>query len=455
MSVEAVSRRVELRVGRAWQPIVFFYFSQPVNSKRNRGSRARNSKTPNQMRILKVVQAYFPFQDRGGPVVKVRALARGLARRGHRVTVLTADLGWSGQNGRGVAAGDAGAKAEPSRWGWRGEEDGVEAAYLRTMGHYRALTFNPGIVSYCSASLQQFDVVHIYGLYDLLGPTVAFFCRHRKIPYVVEPMGMHRPIVRSIRLKQMYHNLLGGHLIRGAGCLVATSEQEKQEMIARGLDAARIALRRNGIEVPEKIPGRGEFRDRLGISPEVKLVLFLGRLVAKKSPDLLIEAFARRQRRGNGGGKDVLVLAGPDERDGFLERLKEMANRSGLEEQILFPGPLYDDAKWSAYRDADVFVLPSQNENFGNTAAEAAACGTPVIVTDRCGIAPYVGACGRVIGYDAGELEEALQKMLTDSGFAERCRAGREDLARRLSWEEPLDVMEGIYNQSVAERPAG
>ena len=45
------------------------------------------------MRILKTVQAYFPFREMGGPVVKVRALARELAESGHKVTVLTADLG--------------------------------------------------------------------------------------------------------------------------------------------------------------------------------------------------------------------------------------------------------------------------------------------------------------------------------------------------------------------------
>ena len=50
--------------------------------------------TTGHMRILKVVQSYFPFQERGGPVFKVRALATGLAKRGHQVTVLTADLGF-------------------------------------------------------------------------------------------------------------------------------------------------------------------------------------------------------------------------------------------------------------------------------------------------------------------------------------------------------------------------
>src|SRR5271168_3036269 len=100
---------------------------------------------PNRMRILKAVQSYFPFEDRGGPVVKVRALSRGLAQRGHSVTVLTADLGFSkhgGQNGFKT-------KVEHCRWGWRAEEDGVEAIYLSTIGHYRALTVNPNVIGFC------------------------------------------------------------------------------------------------------------------------------------------------------------------------------------------------------------------------------------------------------------------------------------------------------------------
>ena len=75
------------------------------------------------MRILMAVQSYFPFQDRGGPVVKVRALARGLAQRGNQITVLTADLGLRRLNG-------SAANYRPCPWGWRAEENGVEAVYL-------------------------------------------------------------------------------------------------------------------------------------------------------------------------------------------------------------------------------------------------------------------------------------------------------------------------------------
>ena len=75
--------------------------------------------------ILKTVQSYSPFREAGGPVMKVRALARGLAQRGHQVTVMTADLGLGNGSGHEI-------DAERCRWGWHSQEDGVETIYLAT-----------------------------------------------------------------------------------------------------------------------------------------------------------------------------------------------------------------------------------------------------------------------------------------------------------------------------------
>ena len=73
----------------------------------------------------------------------------------------------------------------------------------------------------------------------------------------------------------------------------------------------------------------------------------------------------------------------------------------GMNDKVLFSGPLYGDAKWVAYWGLVVFELPSQNENFGNTAAEAVARGTPVLVTDHFGIAPMTGQrFGFVVPHD-------------------------------------------------------
>ena len=58
-------------------------------------------------------------------------------------------------------------------------EQGVEAIYLPSWLRYRTLTINPRVVGFCGASLRRFDLVHFYGLYDLLGPAVSYFCRRR------------------------------------------------------------------------------------------------------------------------------------------------------------------------------------------------------------------------------------------------------------------------------------
>ena len=317
-------------------------------------------------------------------------MARGLVLRGHQVTVLTTDLG--------LQTKGADMALTRSAWGWQSTMDGVETSFSTCglRGIYRSLTWNPAVHSFCSRRVSSFDVIHVYGLYDLLAPPVARACRKLGIPYVVEPIGMFRPIVRSIPLKRIYRRLFGDTLIRGARRIIATSVQEQQELLAGGVSAGQIVIRRNGIEPPPQLPIRGCLRRQWHIPDNSLLVLYLGRLVSKKSPDLLLEAFAQSRAQSVSLLSAVLVLVGPDEGDGYREQLQACVRRLGLTAQVLFTGPLYGDAKWSAYRDADVFVLPSQNENFGNTAAEAVACGTPVLLTDRCGVASFVEGRGRV-----------------------------------------------------------
>jgi glycosyltransferase involved in cell wall biosynthesis len=398
------------------------------------------------MRLLHVTQSYYPFLEKGGPTVKVRSLARGMASTGHAVTVLTADLGLD------LAKREmTGAVSGP--WGFEARENGVETTYLRTRARYRSLTWNPGVAAFCRERLGSYELTHIYGLYDLIGPRVASACRRISRPYVVEPMGMFLPIIRSIWMKRLYHDTLGGRLLKGAHRVIATSEQERQEFLEGGIADSKIVVRRNGIEIPERFPPPGSFRNQWKISKEAKLVLFLGRLVSKKSPDLMLEAFSRWKGRANGSRASLLVMAGPDEGDGFRLRLETLAAQMGLNGGVIFTGPLYGDAKWAAYRDADVFVLPSQNENFGNTAAEAVACGTPVLVTDRCGIAPFVEQrAGLVVPHDCDALASALSRILDDPALAARLRGGCQGVANSLSWAEPLAQMESLYRELLSER---
>jgi len=297
--------------------------------------------------------------------------------------------------------------------------------------------------------LPKFDVVHIFGLYDLLGPAVAAACRKSAIPYMVEPIGMFVPIVRNLWLKRLYHHIWGKRLLRGASAVVATSEQEIEELVAGGITRSKIVLRRNGVQVPPAWPEQGRFRKRLGISRDVNLVLFLGRLSAKKSPDLLLRAFVEVRKRVSAGALK-LVFAGPDE-GGMKAQLAQLAAELGVEANVQFAGPVFDAEKWAAYRDADVFVLPSQNENFGNTAAEAVAAGTPVIVTEQCGIAPLLAnEAGLVVPHDGGELTAALERVLTDKELHGHLKAGCVRVTVKLGWECPVRETESLYARCLS-----
>lgn len=400
------------------------------------------------MRILNVSETYAPFLEFGGPPVKVHALAQRLAQRGHQVSVLSADWGIE----RRLPSLTPEVRAERSPFGWRLTENGVQTIFLPTWLRYHAVSWNPAVKRYCRARLQNFDVVHIFGLYDLLGPAVAAICRSKGLPYVVEPIGMFLPIVRNFRLKRMYHLLLGGPLLRGASALIATSPQEVEELAAGGLAREKIVLRPNGVAAPLSWPAPGTFRALSGIPREAKLILFLGRLSTKKSPDLLLNAFARLPERL--GGTDVhLLFTGPDE-GGVRSGLEQASAQLGTSARVHFSAPVFGETKWSAYRDADVFVLPSQNENFGNTAAEAVASGTPVIVTEQCGIAPLLkDRAGLVVRHDAAELASALNRVLTDSQLREGLKAGCQEVAAELGWDAPVSQMEELYGGLIAAQP--
>jgi len=399
------------------------------------------------MRILNVTQTYFPFLEFGGPPVKVRSLSQRLVKLGHKVTVLTADWGLQSH------ALPAGSRAERTAVGWRVEESGVEAIYLPSWMRYRALSWNPGLARFCRAQLWRFDVAHIFGLYDLLGPATAAACRRGGIPYVVEPIGMFVPIVRNFLLKQMYHLALGRSMLRGSRTIIATSPQEVAELASSGQPTEKIVVRRNGVEVPYSLPEQGRFRAAAGISADAKIILYLGRLSEKKSPDVLLQAFASLADRES--GRELrLVFAGPDDGD-MKQKLQRMASDLGISACVQILGPVFNTDKWSAYRDADVFVLPSQNENFGNTAGEAVAAGTPVVVTDKCGIAPLLAdVAGLVVKHDAGAIAKGIARVLCEPGLHERLSAGCKRVAAKLDWDEPAEQMENLYEQLMGEKQA-
>ena len=125
-----------------------------------------------------------------------------------------------------------------------------------------------------------------------------------------------------------------------------------------------------------------------------------------------------------------LVLVGPDDRHGAIDQVRaaETTGRVHTLGATAEP-PLH------LYPEADVLCLPSAGESFGMAAAEAAAAGTPVVVTDRCGIASFFREGEAiVVPYSAAALTDALRRVLTDDGELRRslCRRRRRGGAAQL-----------------------
>jgi glycosyltransferase involved in cell wall biosynthesis len=390
------------------------------------------------VRILNVAQTYSPYLAEGGRPAKVRALSRKLVARGHTVTVLTANLGRF----------DGTFLCRETTMGIESTDDGVEAIYLPTLARYRVLTLNANVIRFCRAHLAGFDLVHFYGIYDLLGPIVSYFCRRKRIPYVIEPMGMYRPIDRSIRMKKIWHRTVGGVFWLNASKIIATSELEQQELAEDGVPLEKIAMRYNGIDADLSAhdTARGKFRSKWNILADEPVILFLSRLIPRKGADILIEAFA--QACPNSGR---LVIVGPEGEPGYRAQLEKCAQQFGVAERVVFTGPLYGEDKESVLADADVFALPSRYENFANVAAEAIAFGVPVIVTPFCGIRLLVDdRAGLVVKPEREALVTALRRLLQDKALYARMKAGCREVSSRLSWDHLTEQMEEYYRDILA-----
>jgi glycosyltransferase involved in cell wall biosynthesis len=178
------------------------------------------------------------------------------------------------------------------------------------------------------------------------------------------------------------------------------------------------------------------------------MVLYLGRIHKVKGIDLLLQAFSTIFEELPSA---KLVVVGPDE-DGSLSVLKKQIEHTPMNDCVMFTGPLYGKTKLEAYTDADVYVLPSRYETFPLTVLEATACGTPVILTDRCGIAHIFERYGLVVEYDVGQLRDVLYKLLTDDAKRRQLGQDMHDLVvSKFTWDKIITEVEATYRDVLRE----
>lgn len=384
------------------------------------------------MRLLHVLSSIDPRS--GGPMEALRHYGRQVQALGHEPQVLTLD----DPRAPHVASYPLPVHAIGPSFGKYG--------------------YSPRLSAWLQENARRFDAVIVHGLWQYHGFGAWRALRKSAVPYFVFTHGMLDPwFKRTYPLKHfkklLYWRWADYRVLRDARAVLFTSEEERlQARESFRQYRAREAVVDYGTSEPPQDAQRLRAAF-LAAHPQLqgrRLLLFLGRLHEKKGCDLLIEAFARVAATDP---ELHLVLAGPDQ-TGWRDRLVRIAARAGLADRVDFPGMLAGDLKWGAFHAADAFVLPSHQENFGISVAEALGCGLPVLISDKVNIWREIEADGS--GFVAPDTvdgtERNLRRWLQAPGAERRSmrQRARASFQRRYTAEATAKSLIGVIQGEAA-----
>jgi len=395
------------------------------------------------MNILHVIPSISPRC--GGTTYAICGLTTHLAKKGHNVRIFTTNLD-------GVGRAIAGTMDVPLNRPIL--KNRVEIRYFATQ--YPRWVFSWDFMKALRAELKKTDIVHIHSLYLFTTSITAQYCRYYNVPYLIRPHGSLDPFLRRKRnrlVKAIYHKIIECHNWDNAAAIHYTS-QEEMKLAHRPLRIKAPAIVvPNGLDLEEysDLPPYGRFREKYPVLKGKKVLLFLSRINFKKGLDILARAFGEVARKR---GDVYLAIVGPDD-EGYGEKVKKWLAEEGVLDRTIFTGMLLGKDKLSAFRDSDIFVLPSYTENFGIVVIEALACNLPVVISNRVNVWREIAEAdaGVVINCDPKELARALLELLDDS---ERCRKlgenGRRLVEQKFTWEKVTDQMIKVYEDILNGR---
>jgi glycosyltransferase involved in cell wall biosynthesis len=260
-------------------------------------------------------------------------------------------------------------------------------------------------------------------------------------------MENRRPWLKRISLRWIERPLL-----RRAAAVHYTSQREREEAEEAGVCAAAAVIPL-GIDTRafRKLPGPDQFQRRFPQTVGRTLILFLSRLDEKKGLDLLLPAFANLHRKH----PRALLVIGGSGNEAYRRQLVKLAQKLGIQPDVVWTGQLEGQDKLSALSATSVFVLPSYSENFGIVAVEAFAAGLPSVLTSEVAIAAeaQLAKAALVVPSEAASLTVALDEFLCDPELRRQMSANAVRLAaQRFSLEAMGKSLVSLYEGIVVHK---
>lgn len=303
-----------------------------------------------------------------------------------------------------------------------------------------------------SDAIEHVEVVHVHAMWDPSNPQIAKVCDRIGVPWVLSIHGMLDDWCMTQRgsKKRFYLATLGRRMVRTAAVFHTTAEEEKRQA-SRWFKHNKVAVVPCIVDLEpyKNVPSPEEAIDVYGKS-EVPTVLFLSRVHEKKSIETLIDATALLKQRGS----DIrLFIAGTGD-DSYIKTLEERAKSAGVSSEISFLGLVVGSLKLSLYAMADVFALPTQQENFGLVYPEAMLCETPTIGTKGTDIWKELQEGGAVIADRTPEaFANAIEELVSDTNVLySKGKKGRKHILQWLNTDSVAKSYEDMYTLALNRR---
>lgn len=347
----------------------------------------------------------------GGVPRFVMDAARVMAESGHPSTVLTMNTADAPRAWVSNRMGDAGVTPVCPR---------TPLVRLVEQSRVGGKLLGPQAMRDVRAAIATCDVVHLHCVWSMANLQVAAACRALGVPYVVSAHGMldDWSMAQSALKKKVYMHL-GGRTLLSRAARVHCTAQAEVEQAQRWFPAGRAFVAPCMMDLGEfrTLPGEEVATSAFACVREAKasgtpIVLFLSRVHHKKGIELLIDAAAELRARGQ---QACYVIAGTGEQ-AYVDSLMTRAKAAGVADMIHFVGMVKGATKISLYQAADLFALPTSQENFGLVLTEAMACGTPVVTTTGTDIWKDIAASGAGVIADRSGVAfaDAIGSLLAD-----------------------------------------
>lgn len=387
------------------------------------------------MRILHFIPSLHTSV--GGPARAVIDLCSALALHGHEVTILTSNAG----------------QAPPA---WRTAGDKIPRLAVLPRTRLPACTYVGAALQTFRSMVMKHDVVHVHGVWEFANVQISRAASSLRKPYIVSPRGMldSWSVAQKAWKKQAYLAACGRSWLAGAATIHLTADAELDQ-------SSRWFPRAIGTVIPNlldlgpyrSLPCAEAIRQQLsrtlGDRPRL---LFLSRIHEKKGLDILIRACGLLKRQGHATS---LVVAGDGEPQ-YVAQLKSLASSENLgAEDIAFLGMITGPDKLALYQACDLFVMPTQQENFGFVFVEALSCGLPIVTTASVDLWREFKSSGAavIVERTAAAFAAAIVELLQPTRQLQQMGAqGRSWALDTFDPRKTLAMFENMYEKAHSRR---